>query len=133
MSVRYPCSHILPFTHQSQAATISPLSLTHQRLIPLEILVEAIGYIARAVSSTQSPNWSTGPYIIQSLLLLLAPPLFAASIYMVLSRLIKLTHGEQYSIISARWLTAVFVSGDVVSFLAQSTGMTSRSVFEHEF
>ena len=75
------------------------------------------------ISSTQSPNWTTGPYIIQSLLLLLAPALLAASIYMVLSRMIKLTHGERYSPISTRWLTSVFVSGDVLSFLTQSGGI----------
>jgi hypothetical protein len=43
---------------------------------------------------------------------------------MVLTRLIKLTHGERYSLVSTRWLTTLFVSGDVLSFLAQSAGMT---------
>jgi hypothetical protein len=58
----------------------------------------------------------------QSLLLLLAPALFAASIYMVLGRIIRLTDGESHSLIKARWLTKVFVAGDVLSFLTQSTG-----------
>lgn len=58
----------------------------------------------------------------QSLLLLLAPALFAASIYMVLGRLILLTDGESSSLIRASWLTKVFVTGDVLSFLAQSAG-----------
>ncbi|PMD13902.1 putative RTA1 domain protein [Hyaloscypha hepaticicola] len=85
-------------------------------------LFETIGYVGRAISATQSPNWSTGPYICQSLLLLLAPALFAASIYMVLGRIIVLTDGEAHSPIRAKWLTKVFVTGDVISFLAQSAG-----------
>ena len=89
--------------------------------------VESIGYVGRAISAKQSPNWSTGPYIIQSLLLLLAPALFAASIYMVLGRIILLTDGENHSLIRARWLTKVFVTGDVLSFLAQSAGRSPVS------
>jgi hypothetical protein len=89
----------------------------------LTIAVESIGYIGRIVSSKQSPNWTLGPYICQSLLILLAPALFAASIYMILGRIILLTDGETHSVIRARWLTKVFVAGDVLSFLAQSAGM----------
>jgi hypothetical protein len=59
----------------------------------------------------------------QSLLLLLAPALFAASIYMVLGRIIRLTDGEAYSLIRVSRLTKIFVAGDVLSFLVQSTGM----------
>jgi hypothetical protein len=59
---------------------------------------------------------------VQSLLLLLAPALFAASIYMVLGRIILLTDGEAHSLIRARWLTKLFVMGDVLSFLGQSAG-----------
>lgn len=84
--------------------------------------VESIGYVGRTISAKESPNWTTTPYIIQSLLLLLAPALFAASIYMVLGRIVLLTDGEQHSIIKARWLTKVFVAGDILSFLAQSSG-----------
>ena len=41
---------------------------------------------------------------------------------MVLGRIIRLTDGESHSLIKARWLTKVFVAGDVLSFLAQSSG-----------
>lgn len=83
---------------------------------------EALGYVGRAASAKQSPNWTTGPYIVQSLLLLLAPTLFAASIYMILGRIIRLTDGEEHSLIRAKWLTKVFVAGDVLSFFTQSGG-----------
>ncbi|RDL41347.1 uncharacterized protein BP5553_01326 [Venustampulla echinocandica] len=84
---------------------------------------ETIGYVGRALSSKQpSGEWTLPPYIMQSLLLLLAPALFAASIYMVLGRIIHLTDGESHAIIRARWLTKIFVGGDVLSFLVQSGG-----------
>lgn len=63
-----------------------------------------------------------GPYIMQSLLLLIAPALFAASIYIVLGRIILLLDGEQHSLIRQKWLTKIFVTGDVISFLVQSGG-----------
>jgi hypothetical protein len=85
-------------------------------------LVEVIGYSARAVNANQSPDWSVGPYAIQSLMLLLAPTLFAASIYMILARIVKLTDGEEHSVIRVKWLTPTFVTGDVLSFLVQSGG-----------
>ncbi|KUJ09185.1 RTA1-domain-containing protein [Mollisia scopiformis] len=84
---------------------------------------ETLGYVGRALNAGQTyGNWTTGPYIMQSLLLLLAPALFAASIYMVLGRIIVLTDGEAHSPIRVKWLTKVFVAGDVISFLAQSGG-----------
>ena len=58
----------------------------------------------------------------QALLILLAPPLLAASIYMVLGRLIRMLQAEKYSLVRIKWLTKVFVLGDVLSFLAQSAG-----------
>ncbi|OIW34302.1 RTA1-domain-containing protein [Coniochaeta ligniaria NRRL 30616] len=81
---------------------------------------EIIGYGGRAAATN-----STGelmPYIIQSMFLLLPPVLFAASLYMVLGRLIRSVQAERYSIIPPRWLTKVFVAGDVASFFIQGGG-----------
>ncbi|KAL4994134.1 RTA1 like protein-domain-containing protein [Aspergillus recurvatus] len=83
---------------------------------------EFIGYIGRAISSSQTPDWTLGPYIMQSVLLLVAPALFAASIYMYLGRIIVLVRGEKFSIIRISWMTKIFVAGDVLSFLMQSSG-----------
>lgn len=47
----------------------------------------------------------------------------AASIYMILGRIIMLTDGESHALIKRRFLTKVFVSGDVLSLLMQSSGM----------
>ncbi|KAI9832807.1 MAG: hypothetical protein M1819_004027 [Sarea resinae] len=93
-------------------------------LIPLFIggIFEFVGYIARAESSSQSPDFTLGPYIVQTILLLVAPALFAASIYMELGRIILLVEGESRAMIKKRWLTKIFVAGDILSFLAQSAG-----------
>ena len=82
--------------------------------------VETVGYVGRALSAKN--QWALGPYIIQSILLLVAPALFAASIYMTLGRIIVLLDAEQYSFIKKKWLTKIFVCGDVLSFLMQSGG-----------
>lgn len=58
----------------------------------------------------------------QSLLLLVAPALYAASIYMVLGRIIRRLDAEEYAVIRTKWLTKVFVIGDVISFFVQSGG-----------
>lgn len=62
------------------------------------------------------------PYVGQELLLLLAPSLFSASIYMILGRIIRLVHGDSRSLIRPSWLTKIFVTGDVLSFFIQSGG-----------
>jgi hypothetical protein len=88
-------------------------------------LVETIGYVGRAMSAKEAPNFTKNPYIIQSMLLLLGPTLFAASIYMILGRLIRLLDAGSLSIIRPNWLTKVFVLGDLLSFFAQSGGEIS--------
>ncbi|KAG9518809.1 RTA1-domain-containing protein, partial [Aureobasidium melanogenum] len=85
-------------------------------------LFEVIGYIGRAVSSEEAPDFSIPAYSIQAILILVAPALFAASIYMELGRILLLTDGEQHSIIPSKWLTKIFVIGDVISFCLQAAG-----------
>ncbi|KAL4738374.1 putative RTA1 domain protein [Aspergillus similis] len=93
-------------------------------LIPFVIggFFEWVGYIGRILSSRESPNWSMGPYIQQTLLLLLAPALFAASVYMMLGRIVILLDAEHLCIIRKKWLTKFFVCGDVLSFTVQAAG-----------
>ncbi|KAJ5316504.1 hypothetical protein N7508_001012 [Penicillium antarcticum] len=85
-------------------------------------LFEACGYVARFVSAEETPTWTTKPYIAQSLMLLLAPAFFAASIYMVLGRIIRLLNGASCSLVRPSWLSKIFVTGDVLSFFIQSGG-----------
>ncbi|BCR85873.1 RTA1 domain-containing protein [Aspergillus chevalieri] len=85
-------------------------------------IFEIVGYIGRAVSSKESPDWTLGPYIVQTLFLLLAPALLAASIYMFLGRIILVLQAESHSLLKKKWLTKIFVTGDVLSFLLQGAG-----------
>ena len=85
--------------------------------------VEIMGYGARCKSGSESPDWTLGPYIIQAIVLLVAPSLFAATIYMQLGRIIMLVHGESRALIRKKWLTKIFVTGDVLSFVLQGGGM----------
>ncbi|KAK3401716.1 RTA1 like protein-domain-containing protein [Sordaria brevicollis] len=88
----------------------------------LGCLFEAVGYIGRIIAAGETPNWTLTPYIIQSLLILLGPALYAASIYMILARLIRMLEAEAYSVVRVNWLTKIFVLGDVLSFMAQGAG-----------
>ncbi|KAI0385243.1 RTA1 like protein [Hypomontagnella monticulosa] len=83
-------------------------------------IMEVIGYCARAAAHDQTDQLT--PFIIQNMLILLPPVLFAASIYMVLGRIIRAVQGESYSLIRPGILTKVFVAGDVASFCIQGGG-----------
>jgi hypothetical protein len=63
-----------------------------------------------------------GPYIQQTLLLLLAPALFAALIYMMLGRIVMLLDAEQLCLFKNKWLMKFFVCGDILSFTVQAAG-----------
>lgn len=87
-----------------------------------DILVQIIGYGARFVSGKETPDWTLTPYILQAILLLVAPALYAATIYMELGRIVTLIDGEDHTLISRRWMTKTFVIGDVLSFVLQGGG-----------
>ncbi|KAM7187075.1 RTA1 like domain containing protein [Naviculisporaceae sp. PSN 640] len=116
-AVSVACFGILTLWHGARLLQKRSLYLT-----PFVIggLFETLGYAGR-IWSHYDLN-SLGGFIIQSLLILLAPALFAASIYMILGRLIHTLRADTYSLVPLRWLTKVFVIGDVVSFLTQSLG-----------
>ncbi|KAK3367719.1 RTA1 like protein-domain-containing protein [Podospora didyma] len=80
-------------------------------------LMEVIGFATRA--SAHEKTGQLMPYAIQNTMILLAPVLLAASIYMTLGRTIRNVHGEKHSLIKPSWLTKIFVSGDVFSLMIQ--------------
>ena len=61
-------------------------------------------------------------------MILLAPPLYAASIYMTLGRLIVHLDAENLSLVPVKWLTAIFVTGDVIAFAMQAAGNSFLSI-----
>ncbi|KAK5724624.1 hypothetical protein LTR15_004670 [Elasticomyces elasticus] len=94
-------------------------------MIPFVIggVLETIGYVGRALSANETKGeWTLGPYIIQTLMTLIAPAFLAASIYMELGRIVIMINGEKVLFIRRAWLTKIFVGGDVLSFLMQASG-----------
>lgn len=55
-------------------------------------------------------------------MLLVAPPLFAATLYMLLGRIVMGLNAKSYSLIKPRWLTSIFVTSDVICFVVQLGG-----------
>ncbi|KAM6507973.1 hypothetical protein FSOLCH5_013174 [Fusarium solani] len=58
----------------------------------------------------------------QAIFLLIPPVFFAATLYMVYSRLVRALQGEELSLISPRWTTIIFVIGDLATLNVQSSG-----------
>ncbi|KAH7031532.1 RTA1 protein, partial [Microdochium trichocladiopsis] len=103
------------------------LQLSRKRcwfMIPLALggILEVVGYGSRAKSGTESPDWTLGPYIIQAILLLVAPALYAATIYMEIGRIVSIIDGESRLMMRKEWMTKIFVTGDVLSFILQAGG-----------
>lgn len=98
-------------------------------LTPRALSVECAGYIARIFSHFDTT--ALGPYIVQTMLILVAPPLFAASIYMTLGRTITKLDAEDKSIVPVRFLTKIFVVGDVISFVLQCGGLWRSVLFPY--
>lgn len=82
--------------------------------------LECVGYVCRLVSAQNLE--ALGPYIIQSIFILIGPAFYAATIYMVLGEVIRVLGAETHSFIPVKYLTKVFVIGDVVSLLLQAAG-----------
>jgi hypothetical protein len=87
--------------------------------------VEAGGYYFRS-SSSDNPR-KILPFVLQGLLILAAPPFLAATIYMTLGRIIRNLKAEACSLIAPRWLTKLFVLGDIVCFVSQILGSIMRA------
>ncbi|CCE93860.1 Pug1p TDEL_0G04930 [Torulaspora delbrueckii] len=113
------CVRYASVSKQDRKLKVSSISCC---FIPFFIgcIFEAIGYVARAISA--SNKQALVPFIIQSVLLLVAPALYAGSIYMLFGRLLRAMECQKLMLVSSRFGTAVFVTGDVLSFLLQSAG-----------
>ena len=91
----------------------------------LLILVELVGYVARAISIKHLT--ASTPFIIQTVMLLVAPAVMAAACYMAFGRIVIWVVPPQYQSARHLWLparsiTPIFVSCDVLSFFVQVVG-----------
>ena len=87
--------------------------------------MEAGGYYCRAWSASNTHKIL--PFVISSLLILAAPPMLAATVYMTFGRIIRNLKAATFSIISPRWLTSLFVLGDVICLGSQLAGSVLRA------
>ncbi|KAH7067299.1 RTA1 like protein-domain-containing protein [Paraphoma chrysanthemicola] len=83
-------------------------------------LCEVGGFGARISSHFDNQEW--GSFIVQGVLLLVGPLFFAATIYMMLGRTIRLAGGEDVSLIKPKWYTRIFVTADVTTLIIQGLG-----------
>ncbi|KAH8645877.1 RTA1 like protein-domain-containing protein [Tricladium varicosporioides] len=86
---------------------------------------EVGGYITRILAHKDTNSQLI--YIMQIILLLVAPGLYAASIYMTLGRIILHMNAVHISPIKRTLMTKIFVFGDVVSFFVQLGGASLMS------
>jgi hypothetical protein len=125
----YSCSHSA--RHSSSPSSLGALvSLYHDTRIVAEYIltcdpVEAGGYYCRAWSAADTHKIL--PFVIQGLLILAAPPLLAATIYMTFGRIVRNLKGEACSLISPKWLTTIFVLGDLTCLASQLAGSVLRA------
>ncbi|KAG4411841.1 hypothetical protein IFR04_015025 [Cadophora malorum] len=83
-------------------------------------IMMTLGYIARYFSA-KSPA-SLGPYIIQSLFIILPPSLYAATIYIIYGRIALFVNAPRASLVQPTRVTRIFVVGDVIAFFMQAGG-----------
>ncbi|SMN22349.1 similar to Saccharomyces cerevisiae YGR213C RTA1 Protein involved in 7-aminocholesterol resistance [Maudiozyma saulgeensis] len=81
---------------------------------------EIAGYICRSISTLNQEK--VGPYIGQSICLLIAPTFYTATIYMLFGRMAHLLQAEKLMIMPAKYNTTFFVVGDVFSLFLQAAG-----------
>ncbi|UPL03973.1 hypothetical protein LCI18_014907 [Fusarium solani-melongenae] len=62
--------------------------------------------------------------VISNIGIILALIPFAASIYMKLGRIVLMSGKPQLSLIKPKWLTKLFVCGDILAFLVQASGVS---------
>jgi len=102
--------------------------LTSSRRAKFFLSGEVLGYSTRIASSLQTPNYTLSLFILQGSGPLLAPALLAATIYMSFGRLIFALNSQHLSTIPPRWLTVIFVTGDILGILVQGAGAIVMSL-----
>ncbi|OEJ88302.1 Protoporphyrin uptake protein 1 [Hanseniaspora osmophila] len=94
--------------------------------IPLILggLLEVGGYISRL--SSASDRLALSPFIAQSVLILVAPGMMSATVYMLFHKMIEFLNCPENSgvgvFIKDTLMVKIFVSGDVISFFLQAAG-----------
>lgn len=85
------------------------------------ILVESFGYYGRAWAGSDPHNF--GAWTLQAFLIICAPPMISATVYMSLGRTIRALEARENALMSPRATTPLFVIGDLIAFISQLAGI----------
>lgn len=84
---------------------------------------QVVGYAGRiAAYYNQAYPSGLGAYVVQAIFTLVAPLLYAATIYGLLGRLIRMSGQTDQMPIPPNRITMLFVTGDVIAFVLQLSG-----------
>ena len=138
-SILFTILYTLPLTYHTYLSLIAPYTGQHHKVsyfIPIAIgaATEVAAYAIRAASVKQQDN--IGLYATSATLIVIAPVLVCASLYILIGRLIRSASGRAASSpntetkqpvllfgrFSPSWIPRVFVTSDVISFLTQAAG-----------
>lgn len=78
-----------------------------------------LGYIFRIIYAEEN---TLGPYIVETIFILIAPIFYAASIYSLLGKLIIYVGAESMIPIKPSKITCIFLSSDILALIMQVTG-----------
>ncbi|KAJ5813577.1 RTA1 like protein-domain-containing protein [Penicillium pulvis] len=80
-------------------------------------ICEIFGYVTRAAASSNTGSLIL--YLLPSILLVVPPIGFAATLYIVYARIVRAVHAEDLSPIPIRWVSWIFITGDFTCLMIQ--------------
>ncbi|KZT61020.1 RTA1 like protein [Calocera cornea HHB12733] len=92
-------------------------------------LTETLGWTARTWSSHSPDNIS--PFIMQMTTTIIAPSFMTAGNFLILGILLS-RFGPQYSRLSPKWYSIVFVTADLIALIVQAVGGATASIAVQE-
>ncbi|KUL89241.1 hypothetical protein ZTR_03691 [Talaromyces verruculosus] len=128
-SILFTILYMLPFGYHLYMSVLAPyLSGRYNRVgyfVPIMIgaAIEIAAYAIRA-ASVKSPD-DVGLYATSASLIVIAPVLVCASLYILIGRLIGITEKRPLLFgwrVSSIWIPRIFVTSDILSFLTQASG-----------
>lgn len=85
------------------------------------VKVETFGYYGRAWAGGEPRSF--GAWALQAFMIICAPPMISATVYISLGRTIDGLDGRNNALMSPRATTPLFVAGDLVAFISQLAGI----------
>ena len=127
-SITFTILYLISFVYHLYVSVIAPCTRKFSRtgyFIPIMIAaaIEVGAYAIRAASVKKPDN--IGLYATSATLIVIAPVLVCASLYIFIGRLIQSTGKEPllfFGKISPIWIPRIFIMSDILSFLTQASG-----------